>query len=151
MTAQRATMPTDNTTSRAIVNFRVGRQSFAELLAIIRREVLILPISEADDVLVGDARGLGWVYAFTGLGKLARFARARDAGDQSWPYVSMRGAMVLDHVLADAPRPCGLAIDVADAHPILLPPVVGVVAAAQTLRWSAGRDGSSTVNIGVAG
>jgi hypothetical protein len=119
---------TDNGIPPAVANFRAGRQGITELLAVLRQEVLFLPISDADEVLVGDAQGLGWVYAFTSLAELTRFARARDAGDQSWPYVSMRGAMVLNHILANAPRPCGVAIDVAGAQPMLLPPVSGVVA-----------------------
>lgn len=140
-----------DTASQVIRNFCAGTRSAADLLATIRRAVLFLPISDADEVFVGDARGLGWVYAFTSLPELARFARARNAGDQSWPYVSMRGAMVLDHVLASAPRPCGVAIDVAGAHPMLLPPIVGVVADAAAVSLPADRVRSARADTRGAG
>lgn len=150
MTVDRFDTASD-TAAQVIRDFCAGSRSVADLLATIRRAVLLLPISDADEVFVGDARGLGWVYAFTSVQELARFARARDAGDQSWPYVSMRGAMVLDHVLPGAPRPCGVAIDVAGAHPMLLPPVVGVVADAAAVSLPADRIRSSRADAGVAG
>jgi hypothetical protein len=110
-----------------IAEFRAGAVDAAAMLAAVRASVLIMPLTGAGQVLAGRARGVGWLYVFTSIEELARWARARDEGDPMWRYASIRGDRVLDRVVAGLDRPCGVAVDVAGARPMLLPPLPKVV------------------------
>jgi type III secretion system (T3SS) SseB-like protein len=93
------------------------------LLAGLREAVVVVPSDGHDGVLTGDEGGVCWVYAFTGPKALARFAQARGEGDREWPYLTSRGARLLE-VLPAIDRPAGIAVDVGSQRPVFFPPAM---------------------------
>ncbi|MER7908936.1 hypothetical protein [Streptomyces sp. NPDC096068] len=74
--------------------------------------------------------GVRWIYAFTDVEALARFAgtRGAGAGSREWEYLSILGARLVDAVIPAADGPTGVVVDVADGDAsMLFPPVVGIV------------------------
>lgn len=98
------------------------------LVAAFRDAVLLLPQTGGDSVAAGDYGGLRWLYAFTSEAELASWVVAREgdaAAEQR--YVTVLGSRVLDTALPEVGVPAGVAVDVAGAQPLFLPPVRGVV------------------------
>ncbi|MEU1816731.1 SseB family protein [Streptomyces roseifaciens] len=80
--------------------------------------------------------GIRWICAFTDETALARFALAQGAapradgttdGTTDWTYRTVLGARLLDVVVPAVGVPTGVALDVGSEHPVLFPPVVGIV------------------------
>ncbi|MFE5868064.1 SseB family protein [Streptomyces roseifaciens] len=76
--------------------------------------------------------GIRWICAFTDETALARFALAqgtapRADGTTDWTYRTVLGARLLDVVVPAVGVPTGVALDVGSEHPMLFPPVVGIV------------------------
>ncbi|MFF0159074.1 hypothetical protein ACFYRY_16285 [Streptomyces sp. NPDC005263] len=106
-----------------------ARREFAALLGEFRRTPVLVPLDGNEDPLVGDYRGVRWVYAFSDESALARFAIARGEGSREWAYQRVLGARLLDAAVPAAGVPCGVALDVGseDDGGVLFPPVVGIV------------------------
>lgn len=117
-----------------IARVRSGTGDGQSLMPTFRDAVVLLPQTADGPVAAGDYGGLRWLYAFTTETELASWvvARGGDAtADQA--YVTVRGSRVLDALLPAVGVPTGIAIDVAGAAPMLLPPVRGVVADEQAV------------------
>lgn len=110
-----------------IARVRSGAGDGESLVAAFRDAVVLLPQTADGPVAAGDYGGLRWVYAFTTEAELASWVVAR-GGDATaeQPYVTVRGSRVLE-ALPLVGVPAGIAIDVAGAAPMFLPPVRGVV------------------------
>lgn len=111
-----------------IARVRSGTGSGESLVAVFRDAVVLLPQTADGSVVSGEYGGLRWLYAFTTEAELASWVVARDgdvAAEQR--YVTVRGSRVLDAALPQVGMPAGVAIDVAGARPMFLPPVRGVV------------------------
>ncbi|CAM5498875.1 hypothetical protein SALBM311S_03419 [Streptomyces alboniger] len=106
-----------------------GRREFAALLGEFRRTPVLVPLDDNEDPLVGDYRGVRWIYAFSDESALARFAIARGEGSREWAYQRVLGARLLDAGVPATGVPCGVALDVGseDDDGVLFPPVVGIV------------------------
>lgn len=99
---------------------RGGLGDAAQLRRALRESVLlVLPWDDDESVVSAEQDGIRWVYAFTSEPDVARYALRRGAArDTDVPYLAIRGERLLD-VRSDVPW--GVAIDVAGAHPFLLP------------------------------
>ncbi|MEU0068913.1 hypothetical protein ABZ027_05065 [Streptomyces sp. NPDC006332] len=105
-----------------------ARREFAALLGEFRRTPVLVPLDDNEDPLVGDYRGVRWIYAFSDESALARFAIARGEGSREWAYQRVLGARLLDAGVPAAGVPCGVALDVgSEDDGVLFPPVVGIV------------------------
>ncbi|MEU0072164.1 hypothetical protein ABZ027_21840 [Streptomyces sp. NPDC006332] len=105
-----------------------ARQEFAALLGGFRRTPVLVPLDDNEDPLVGDYRGVRWIYAFSDESALARFAIARGEGSREWAYQRVLGARLLDAAVPAVGVPCGVALDVgSEDDGVLFPPVVGIV------------------------
>jgi hypothetical protein len=93
------------------------------LLAGLRDAVVVVPTDGHDGLLTCDQGGVRWVYAFTDTKALARFGQARGEGDRDWPYLTTRGARLLD-VLPTIDRPTGIAVDAGNQRPVFFPPAM---------------------------
>ncbi|MEH6376296.1 SseB family protein [Streptomyces sp. KLMMK] len=87
--------------------------------------------------------GIRWICAFTDEAALARFALAQGAaprvdGRTDWTYRTVLGARLLDVVVPAVGVPAGVALDVGSEHPMLFPPVVGIVPDAYAVNTDAG-------------
>lgn len=116
-----------------IAAYRDGRGEPARLVGEFRRAVLLAPLAAGADggVMSAVRGGVRWLYAFTDEAALARFARARGAGDREWGYLSVLGARLVDAIVPMVDGPAGVAVNVADEDgSMLFPPVLGIVPAA---------------------
>jgi len=106
-----------------------ARRHVAALLGEFRRTPVLVPLDDNEDPLVGDYRGVRWIYAFSDESALARFAIARGEGSREWAYQRVLGARLLDTGVPATGVPCGVALDVGseDDDGVLFPPVVGIV------------------------
>lgn len=128
-----------------------GRGDGDRLLAAVRAAALYVPLAEGDDegavkadgaqepaMCSGESDGVRWLYAFTSVTELERFARARvEAGaDPGWAsgrvrYWTVLGSRLLDvavpAAVTETRTPTGVAVDVGGIRPLLLPPVSGIV------------------------
>ncbi len=110
-----------------IAVFRAGSGDPSRMLGEFRRAVLLAPVADGG-LMSGKSGGVRWIYAFTDEDALARFALARDAGDQEWEYLSILGARLLDAVIPGVDGPTGVVVNAADGEgAMLLPPVTGIV------------------------
>jgi hypothetical protein len=98
----------------------------------LRRALVLVPV-DAGGLWTAQLGGVRWICAFTSEEALARFARARDAGDgqetgRSWEFAEIRGARLLDEIVPAMGVPAGVAVDVADPDgAMVFPPVLGIV------------------------
>jgi hypothetical protein len=99
-----------------------GTIDAAGLVAAFRDAIVVVPLDGHEALLTVDDRGIAWVPAFTDTTALARFAHARGQADQTWQYLTTRGARVLDTLLPAIDGPAGVAVDVGSPRPVFLPP-----------------------------
>ncbi|MFE9400091.1 SseB family protein [Streptomyces flavidovirens] len=89
-----------------------------------RRSEVLVPV--VDGGLLWVATGpVRWLFAFTSVEALEVFAGQRGEVIDEW--VPVFGARLLDQVIPDIGEPVGIAVDVAGAAPMVLPPVSGIV------------------------
>jgi hypothetical protein len=105
-----------------IARVHSGTIDAGRLVAAFRDAVVVVPTDGGQALLTIDDHGVHWVTVFTGTTELARFARARGDGERSWPYLTTRGARVLDTLLPALDGPAGVAVDIAGRRPVFLPP-----------------------------
>ncbi|MGW2835688.1 SseB family protein [Streptomyces sp. NPDC001286] len=89
-----------------------------------RRSEVLVPLVD-DSVLLVDAGGIRWLFAFTDDAALERFARAR--GEAVPERVPVYGARLLDQVIPRVGGPAGIAVDAGSPAGMVLPPVRGIV------------------------
>jgi hypothetical protein len=106
------------------------------LVRAFRRAAVLVPLAAGDLPISAVHGGVRWIYAFTGEAELAAFAEARR--DVPGDYATIRGARLLDAVVPQQDGPTGVALDVAGAYPMMLPPVVGIVPAAVAVNVDGG-------------
>jgi hypothetical protein len=105
----------------ALAEFHGQQLNITEVLAALESSTLLTPVPDGSHLLVGQSRGITWVPAFTSEHQLRRYAILRCEADRPWQYRRIPGEKFLGAVLDGVPDPCGLAIDVAGQHPLLLP------------------------------
>ena len=88
-----------------------------------RREVLV-PVVDGS-LLSAEAGGIRWLFAFTDVPALERFAEARGEDVPTW--VPVFGARLLDQVVPRAGGLTGIAVDAGSEAGFVLPPVAGIV------------------------
>ncbi|MEU0605705.1 SseB family protein [Streptomyces griseorubiginosus] len=88
-----------------------------------RREVLV-PVVDGS-LLSVEAGGIRWLFAFTDVAALERFAEARGETPPGW--VPVFGARLLDQVVPRVDGPVGVAVDAGSPEGLVLPPVTGIV------------------------
>ncbi|MEU2513819.1 SseB family protein [Streptomyces syringium] len=108
--------------------FSEARRAFAATLGDFRRSAVLVPLDDRGGLWTTSYGGVWWIHAFSDEDALAGFARTRDerAGRQ-WDYVSVLGARLLDVVIPGMGEPAGVALDPGGDHPMLFPPLMGVV------------------------
>ncbi|MEU1671694.1 SseB family protein [Streptomyces roseifaciens] len=130
----------------------------AALVGLFRRTAVLVPSDGQhreggqDGLWSVEYGGIRWICAFTDETALARFALAqgtapRADGTTDWTYRTVLGARLLDVVVPAVGVPTGVALDVGSEHPMLFPPVVGIVPDAYAV------DGAvdAAVNVAVGG
>ncbi|WP_343069372.1 SseB family protein [Streptomyces olivoverticillatus] len=112
-----------------------ARGNPSALIGEFRRTAVLVPLDEAGGLWTVVQDGIRWVCAFTDEAALGRFAAARGEADarREWEYRSVWGARLLDVVVPALGVPAGVALDVGSPHPMLFPPVTGVVPEAVAL------------------
>lgn len=105
----------------ALAEFHAHRSDITEVLAALEVSILLVPVLDSAQLLVVRDRGMSWVPAFTAEDQLRRYTLSRGEGDRSWRYRRFPGEQLLGPVLGGLTGPCGLAIDLAGQHPLLLP------------------------------
>ncbi|MER6571902.1 hypothetical protein ABT288_38435 [Streptomyces sp. NPDC001093] len=92
-----------------------------------RDTAVLVPVQDQGWLTV-DFGGIRWIFAFSHEPALARYALARDRGDEEWTYETALGARLLDASVPQAGVPCGVALDVADGEEraVQFPPVAGI-------------------------
>ncbi|MFE4176993.1 hypothetical protein ACFRR7_34000 [Streptomyces sp. NPDC056909] len=130
---------------------RAGVGDPRALVGELRRALVLVPLV-GGGLWTAEFGGVRWVCGFTDEGALARFAKARDAGDgrvsgREWEFAGIRGARLLDEVIPAMGVPAGVAVNIADADgSMLFPPVVGIVPEAVAV--DAGGLGVGAVEVG---
>ncbi|GHH80975.1 hypothetical protein GCM10018793_37400 [Streptomyces sulfonofaciens] len=110
-----------------IAERRAGLGDPAELLAAVRRTVLLVPL-EGGGLWTARWGGVRWVCAFTDEAALARFALRHGSGDESWEFAALLGERLLDEIVPAMGEAAGLVVDVATPDgAMVFPPVAGVV------------------------
>ena len=94
----------------------------------LRESVLYVLRWSETALLTGDQDGVRWLYAFTSVRDLARYAAARGADESvDVDFMTVRADRILEvalpELVSSAGMPVGLAIDVGSSSPMLLPPV----------------------------
>ncbi|MFG2622917.1 SseB family protein [Streptomyces sp. NPDC048507] len=97
-------------------------------LAEFRDRVVLVPFDERGGLWTTELGGLDWICAFSDEEALSRFALARGEAEHEWPFRRVRGARLLDEVVAALDFPCGVALDPAGPAGAVFPPVLGIVA-----------------------
>ncbi|MGW1168761.1 hypothetical protein [Streptomyces sp. NPDC001153] len=121
------------------------RRRFIEALESFRTTAVLVPVRD-DGWLTVDLGGVRWILAFSDEPALARYALARDRGDEEWTYETVLGARLLDAAVPEAGVPCGVALDAADGgeRAVLFPPVAGIVPDAYAVNKGYVGDGAMT-------
>ncbi len=89
-----------------------------------RRRELLVPVADGA-LLSAEVGGIRWLFAFTDVTALERFAEARGEDVPAW--VPVYGARLLDQVVPRAGGPSGIAVDAGSEAGFVLPPVTGIV------------------------
>ena len=125
-------MGTSTALAERIAERRAGDGDPRTLVGELRRALVLVPV-DGGGLWTAEFGGVRWICGFTDEDALARFARARDAGDrrttgQAWEFAELRGARLLDEIIPAMGVPAGVAINVADPDgSMLFPPTVGIV------------------------
>ncbi len=104
-----------------LAEFHAQRLDIAGVLTTLETSILVTPVADHRHLLIGHGRGVTWIPTFTSEDQLRRYAIQRCEAGRPWRYLGIRGAHLLGPILNELPRPCGLAIDIAGAYPLLLP------------------------------
>ena len=108
-----------------IERVRAGEGAGEAMVEAFRTTVVFAPRERDGRIAAADAGGIRWIFAFTSPAELAAWTLARGGdGDAEQPYITVLGRRLLT---VDAGRPLGVALDVAGARPMLLPPMRGIV------------------------
>ncbi|WP_260470856.1 SseB family protein [Streptomyces sp. RP5T] len=99
------------------------RERQAEIGEFRRRQVLV-PVVDGS-LLSAEAGGIRWLFAFTDVPALERFAEAR--GEAVPDRVPVHGARLLDQVVPAVGGPVGIAVDAGSPAGLVLPPVTEIV------------------------
>ena len=105
----------------ALAEFHGQRLDITAVLATVETSTLLTPVPDGSHLLAGRSRGVTWIPAFTSEEQLCHYAILRGEADRPWQYRRIPGDQLLGAVLDGVPGQCGLAIDVAGQHPLLLP------------------------------
>lgn len=89
-----------------------------------RRSQVLVPVVNGS-LLSAEAGGIRWLFAFTDLAALERFAEAR--GEAVPERIPVYGARLLDQVIPRVDGPTGIAVDAGSPAGLVLPPVTGIV------------------------
>lgn len=101
-----------------------GQGNLRELVGEFRRGEVLVPVVDGS-VLSVEAGGIRWLFAFTDLAALERFAEARGEAVPGW--VPVFGARLLDQVVPAVGGTVGVAVDAGSEAGLVLPPVTGIV------------------------
>ena len=113
----------------------VGQGDLRELVGEFRRSEVLVPVVEGA-LLSAESGGIRWLFAFTDLAALERFAEAR--GETVPERIPVHGARLLDQVIPRVDGPTGIAVDAGSPMGLVLPPVAGIVPDAVAVDASAG-------------
>jgi hypothetical protein len=102
----------------------VGQGDLRELVGEFRRSEVLVPVVEGA-LLSAESGGIRWLFAFTDLAALERFAEARGEGVPE--RIPVHGARLLDQVIPRVDGPAGIAVDAGSPTGLVLPPVAGIV------------------------
>ncbi|MFC7306294.1 SseB family protein [Streptomyces monticola] len=103
---------------------RSGEGDLRSLVGEFRRSEVLVPVADGAvlSVAIGPVR---WLFAFTGMETLDRFAAQRPEKVDEW--LPVFGARLLDQVIPAIDGPVGIAVDAGSEAPMVLPPVQGIV------------------------
>ncbi|MDI3385556.1 SseB family protein [Streptomyces sp. B-S-A8] len=101
-----------------------GEGDVRALVGEFRRSEVLVPVVE-DSLLTVAADEVRWLFAFTGMETLDRFAEQRPETVDEW--VTVFGARLLDQVIPGIGGPVGVAVDAGSPSGFVLPPVRGIV------------------------
>jgi hypothetical protein len=99
----------------------------AALIGEFRRTPVLVPLDAQGGLWAAELGGILWIHAFTDEAELLRFAAAREEAGRDREYRTVLGARLLDVVVPATGAPTGIALNPAGGHPMLLPPVRGIV------------------------
>ncbi|MFF1303149.1 SseB family protein [Streptomyces sp. NPDC058307] len=102
----------------------VGQGNLREAVGEFRRSEVLVPVVDGS-LLSAESGGIRWLFAFTDLAALERFAEARGEAVPGW--VPVFGARLLDQVIPRVDGPTGIAVDAGSPTGLVLPPVAGIV------------------------
>jgi hypothetical protein len=102
----------------------VGQGNLRAVVGEFRRSEVLVPVVDGS-LLSAEAGGIRWLFAFTGLAALERFAEAR--GEAVPERIPVYGARLLDQVIPRVDGPTGIAVDAGSPTGLVLPPVAGIV------------------------
>lgn len=94
----------------------------------LRESVLYVLRWSETELVTGDQDGVRWLYAFTSVRDLARYAALRDADETAEvDFLTVRADRLLEVALPELASstglPVGLAIDIGSSAPMLVPPM----------------------------
>jgi hypothetical protein len=101
-----------------------GQGNLRAVVGEFRRSEVLVPVVDGS-LLSAEAGGIRWLFAFTDLAALERFAEAR--GEAVPERIPVHGARLLDQVIPRVDGPTGIAVDAGSPMGLVLPPVVGIV------------------------
>ncbi|MFK4105006.1 SseB family protein [Streptomyces sp. NPDC019531] len=101
-----------------------GQGDLRALVGEFRRGEVLVPVVDGS-LLSVESGGIRWLFAFTDLAALERFAEARGEAPPGW--VAVFGARLLDQVIPRVDGPAGIAVDAGSPTGFVLPPVAGIV------------------------
>ncbi|MEU1481622.1 SseB family protein [Streptomyces sp. NPDC001668] len=107
-----------------------GQGDLRALVGEFRRGEVLVPVVDGS-LLSAEAGGVRWLFAFTDVAALERFAEARGEAPPGW--VAVFGARLLDQVIPRVDGPAGIAVDAGSPTGFVLPPVVGIVPDAEAV------------------
>ncbi|MFL5993286.1 MAG: SseB family protein [Streptomyces sp.] len=113
----------------------VGQGNLRAVVGEFRRSEVLVPVVDGS-LLSAEAGGIRWLFAFTDVAALERFAEAR--GEAVPERIPVHGARLLDQVIPKMDGPTGIAVDAGSPTGLVLPPVAGIVPDAVAVDASAG-------------
>ncbi|CAM5456876.1 SseB family protein [Streptomyces canus] len=113
----------------------VGQRNLRAVVGEFRRSEVLVPVVDGS-LLSAESGGIRWLFAFTDVAALERFAEAR--GEAVPERIPVHGARLLDQVIPRVDGPTGIAVDAGSPTGLVLPPVAGIVPDAVAVDASAG-------------